>query len=241
MHRMGFDLTYAWESYGRLKDVWKGKPASDWVSGEVAGQAAMPKGGARMRFTTNHDETAWDKPPITLFGGSAGARAAFVAEALLPGRPLLYNGQEVESPQQLGIFVRDSIVWNQPDTAAHSFYRRIIGLDRADPAFLNGSLVALTTNAPDDVIAYTRGSAAVIVNARAHPARVVVSGFAVNGARDLLTGARRRGTPSRCRRTGRWCWRDSGQRSAVSRQPLYRRRTRSSTRLCPGARVPIGW
>jgi glycosidase len=193
MHRLGFDLTYAWDSYGHLKGVWKGAPASAWVAGEVADQRAMPAGGGRMRFTTNHDETAWDKPPITLFGGSAGARAAFVAEALLPGRPLLYNGQEVESPQQLGIFVRDSIVWGQPDTAAHSFYRRIVGLDRTDRAFVNGSLAALITNVPDDVIAYTRGSAAVIVNVRAHEVRAVVTGFAVNGARDLLTGTREQG------------------------------------------------
>ena len=28
MHRLGFDLTYAWDSYDRLKAVWQGAPAS---------------------------------------------------------------------------------------------------------------------------------------------------------------------------------------------------------------------
>ncbi|HWZ28999.1 MAG TPA: alpha-amylase family glycosyl hydrolase [Gemmatimonadales bacterium] len=187
MHRFGFDLTYAWESYGGLKDVWKGKPASAWVTHEVADQAAMPRGGARLRFTTNHDETAWDKPPVILFGGAPGARAAFVAEALLPGRPLIYNGQEVESPQTLGIFVRDSIQWNQPDPSALPFYRRILALDRTDPSFFSGPLRAATTSAPDDLIAYTRGDALVVVNVRAHDVRATVTGFHVGGATNLLT------------------------------------------------------
>ncbi|HTY05006.1 MAG TPA: alpha-amylase family glycosyl hydrolase [Gemmatimonadales bacterium] len=194
MHRFGFDLTYAWDSYGGLKDVWRGKPASAWVSAQVADQTAMPRGGARMRFTTNHDETAWDKPPVILFGGSAGARAAYVAEALLPGRPLIYDGQEVESPQTLGIFVQDSIVWNQPDTTGtRSFYRLILHLDRTDPAFLKAPMAAVTTTAPDDVIAYTRGPALIAVNARNHPVRAVVTGYRVGGAKDLLTGTVERG------------------------------------------------
>ena len=109
MHRFGFDLTYAWDSYGRLKAVWKGASADSFLSRELVDMRNMPPGGMRLRFTTNHDETAWDQPPVTLFGGAAGARAAYVAMALLPGRPLLYDGQEVESAQHFGLFVRDSV------------------------------------------------------------------------------------------------------------------------------------
>lgn len=189
MHRFGFDLTYAWDSYGGLKDVWKGKPASAWVEHEIADQRAMPRGGARMRFTTNHDETAWDKPPVILFGGAPGARAAYVAEALLPGRPEIYNGQEVESPQTLGIFVRDSIQWDQPDKSALPFYHRIIALDLTDPSFFAGPLDAVGTSAPNDLIAYTRGDALVVVNARNHEIKTTVTGYHVKGATNLLTNA----------------------------------------------------
>ena len=194
MHRFGFDLTYAWDSYGRLKAVWKGEPASTFVTAELADMQAMPPGGMRMRFTTNHDETAWDKPPIALFGGAEGARAAFVAMTLLPGRPLLYNGQEVESPQRLGLFVQDSIVWGQPDTAeSRAFYRRVLHIADSDQAFLSGPLRQLETNAGRDVIAYRRGTAIVVVNVRAHAVNAVVSGFDVSGAHSLLTGGTQRG------------------------------------------------
>ncbi|MEK7331432.1 MAG: alpha-amylase family glycosyl hydrolase, partial [Candidatus Eisenbacteria bacterium] len=188
MHRLGFDLTYAWDSYSRLKAVWRGAPADTFVRSELADLRAMPPGGMRLRFTTNHDETAWDNPPVTLFGGAAGARAAYVAMALLPGRPLLYNGQEVESPQKLGLFVREAVAWDQPGAAeARGFYQRVMQLARTNPAFIAGGLRAVETSAPDDVIAYRRDDVIVLVNARSREVRFTVSGIDVAGTRDLLT------------------------------------------------------
>jgi glycosidase len=188
MHRLGFDLTYAWDSYSRLKAVWAGAPAATFLPRELQDMQAMPPGGMRMRFTTNHDETAWDNPPVTLFQGPAGARAAYVAMALLPGRPLLYNGQDVESPQKLGLFVQDSVVWGQSDTtAARAFYGRVLHLAETDSAFLSGDLHDVETSAPADVISYGRGNAAVLVNTRPTPVRVTVKFFQVAGARDLLS------------------------------------------------------
>ena len=187
-HRFGFDLTYSWDSYGRLKAVWKGAAADSFVDWEVNDLHAMPSHGERLRFTTNHDETAWDQPPIVLFGGSAGARAAFVAATLLPGRPLLYNGQEVESPQHLPLFEKDPVAWNQPDTLTpRAFYRRVIHLADSDAAFVSGPLTRIETDAARDVIAYGRGGAVVLVNARNKPTKVTVKNFQVNGARDMLT------------------------------------------------------
>ncbi len=141
MHRVGYDLTYGWDSYKRLKAVWRGTAASTFVRDELADLPKMPPGGMRMRFTTNHDETAWDDPPLKLFGGSAGARAAYVAIALLPGRPLLYDGQEVESPQKLGLFERQPIVWNQPQASkARAFYASVVKLARTEPALVTRDL-----------------------------------------------------------------------------------------------------
>jgi glycosidase len=194
MHRFGFDLSYAWDSYSRLKAVWRGAPADTLVRSELADLANMPRGGMRLRFATNHDETAWDKPPVILFGNKAGARAAFVAMALLPGRPLLYNGQEVESPQTLRLFWRDPVVWNQPGAeAARAFYRRVVDLARRDSAFVTGDFRRAETTAPADVIAYYRGDALVLVNPRPREIRVGVTGLAVNRARDLLSNRLQRG------------------------------------------------
>jgi glycosidase len=189
MHRLGFDVTYPWDSYNRLKAVWRGAPADTFVRAELRDLAAMPPGGMRIRFTTNHDETAWDNPPVTLFGGSAGARAAYVATALLPGRPLLYDGQEVESPQKLRLFERDSIEWGQPGAdSARAFYRRIIELARTNLAFVRGEFRGVETNTPGEVIAYRRGEAIVLVNTRNNGVRVMVTDTNVDRWRDLLTG-----------------------------------------------------
>jgi glycosidase len=188
MHRTGFDLTYGWDSYSRLKAVWKGAAASTFVSGELPDMRAMPPGGMRMRFTTNHDETAWDNPPVAIFGPGAGARAAFVAIALLPGRPLLYNGQEIESPQKLPLFERDTIRWNQPQASqARTFYARVLGLARTEPGFIAGDLRPVRTSAPRHVIAYRRSDVVVLVNARPRGMKVRVTGFEVKGSRDLLS------------------------------------------------------
>jgi glycosidase len=194
MHRLGFDITYPWESYHRLKAVWRGAPSSAWVEQELVDLAAMPPGGLRLRFTTNHDETAWDDPPVTIFQGAAGARAAFVAMALLPGRPMVYNGQEVESPQKLRLFERDPIVWEQPDAdSARAFYARVLHLARTHPALRTGALRAVETTAAGDVIAYGRDRLVVLVNARPRDVRFTVSGFEVGGARDLLTDRAQQG------------------------------------------------
>jgi glycosidase len=189
MHDLGFDLTYGWGSYHRLKQVWRGEPAHAFVAAEIEELATMPAGGLRLRFTTNHDETAWDAPPVELFGDRAAPPAAFVAMALLPGPPLIYNGQEVESPQRLPLFERESVEWEQPAAAeARAFYRRVIELSRTHDAFTVGGVDAVATDADDDVIAYARGSVVVLVNTRPAPVRVSVRDLPLHGARELLSG-----------------------------------------------------
>ena len=188
MHRSGFDLTYAWDSYDRLKAVWQGAPAATFIEGELPDMKAMPPGGMRMRFSTNHDKTAWEDPPLKVFRGSAGARAAFVAVALLPGRPLLYNGQEIESPQKLGLFERQPIEWKRSGAdTARAFYAAVLNLARTEPALIGSDLQPVKTSVPKDVIAYARGDLIVRVNARGRAQKVAVTGFKVDGARDLLS------------------------------------------------------
>jgi hypothetical protein len=169
--------------------VWAGEPAASFVEAEMADMGAMPAGGMRMRFTTNHDETAWDAPPLTLFGGSPGARAAFVAIALLPGRPLLYNGQEVENPRKVALFEREPIDWNQPGSAkARMFYQTVVKLARTEPGLVAREVEPVRTSAPDDVIAYRRRDLVILVNARPRAVRLALRAISVAGSPDLLSG-----------------------------------------------------
>jgi glycosidase len=187
--QVGFDLIYPWSSYGRLKEVWRGRSATWWVGEEIAELEQFPEGGYKMRMTTNHDETAWDAPPVELFGGSDGARAAFVAMALLPGPPLLYNGQEVESHQELPLFEKMAVEWDQPDAdGTRAFYRSVIDLARTHEDLVGGGVELVVTDQEEDVIAYRRGDVVVLVNVRSDPLNVTVDGIDLTGARDLLGG-----------------------------------------------------
>jgi len=191
LHRRGFDLTYGWDSYKRLKAAWEGGPASEYIQAEVRELAEMPKGGMRLRFTTNHDETAWDRPPVEIFGAGAGARAAFVATVLLPGRPLLYNGQEVEAPAKVPLFEPVPVAWDQPHAAeARAFYSRVLEIARTEPGVLTGDFAEVTTDAPSDLIAFRRGNLVVLVNPRARPVSATVTGAGIAGSDDLLGGGR---------------------------------------------------
>ena len=132
LHRAGFDLTYAWQLYGALKDVWNGAPASDFVDVLEEQEQAFPQDALRLRFTTNHDETAWDAPPPVLFGGLDGARAASVLMTTIRGVPLLYNGQEVGVDEPLPLFEKQPISWDQ-NPELRGLLRRAAGPLRPQP------------------------------------------------------------------------------------------------------------
>jgi hypothetical protein len=88
--------------------------------------------------------------------------------AFLPGVPLLYNGQEVESPQKLPLFEKVAIEWDQPGArSAVAFYKRVIELARTHRAFQDGDIRHIDAYGSDDVIAYRRGDVLVFVNTRA--------------------------------------------------------------------------
>jgi hypothetical protein len=107
---------------------------------------------------------------------------------LLPGRPLLYNGQEIESPQKLGLFEDQAIDWKRSGAdSARAFYARVVNLARTEPALIGRDFQPVKTSAPKDVIAYARGDLVVLVNARRRGVKVAVTGMKVGGARDLLS------------------------------------------------------
>jgi glycosidase len=148
IHRVGFDLTYAWPEYAELKEVWSGDPVAELVALAQETEAVLPEGAARLRFTTNHDETAWDAPPPALFGGQAGAQAAFVLTASLPGVPLLYNGQETGIDAPVPFFEQTPYDWpGRPEVRA--FYDQFLALYDGSEALQSGTATFLAPEAAD--------------------------------------------------------------------------------------------
>ena len=157
MHEVGFDQSYAWPFYGALKRVWEEDVPVRTLATQVDTTLAnLPEAAARLRFTTNHDETMWDATPPELFGGLAGSKAAFVLATSMPGAPLIYNGQELGVSDTVSFFARTPYDWSQ-EPEIKSFYRNYLNLYRNSPALKEGALTVHTPKA-EDVLVYERAA-----------------------------------------------------------------------------------
>lgn len=172
LYDAGFTLTYDWPLYSAMKEVWRGDKPATHVSETLWADSARYGERVRMRFTTNHDETAWDKPPAVLFSGTRGAAAAYWTVGLLPGVPLVYNGQEGGITIMTGLFDRDPLPAFDPATV--DLYDSILDLRTRHDVLRRGSLIR--HDAGPDVLLFERvlGDARVLVavNTRRTPANV---------------------------------------------------------------------
>ncbi len=136
----GFQMNFGWDFFTKNKSVYKSnQSAGGYLATHQSEYNAIPDGSEKLRFTSNHDECAWDDTPIGLFGGKQASISAFVITAFLGGVPLIYNGQEVGCPVKLPFFSRSPINWStNPDMFAE--YKRLMGLRAAHPALRSGDL-----------------------------------------------------------------------------------------------------
>ena len=109
----GFDLIFSWNYYSALKSTFSGGSATSLISTHVSEYNSVPTGKHRLRFTTNHDESAWDNSPIVLFKGIQGALSASVITIFLEGVPLFYSGQEIGRSSKTPFFSRSPINWSE--------------------------------------------------------------------------------------------------------------------------------
>lgn len=139
----GFDMNYSWNFYGQLNNIYKNNlSTSGLYNVHTAEYAGLPSGVAKLRFTTNHDESAWNDSPISLFKGKQGSLSAFVLTAFVGGAPLLYNGQEVGRADRTPFFSKSPINWTlNPDMYAE--YKRLMGFRQSSNAVKEGTLEML--------------------------------------------------------------------------------------------------
>ncbi len=112
-HRVAFDASYAWELHHLLVDVAQGRIAApaQAVRGKLCELSERyPPDGFLMHFTSNHDENSWKGSEFQRFGPFL--RAATALTYILPGIPLIYNGQEAGSPKSLAFFDKDPVDWS---------------------------------------------------------------------------------------------------------------------------------
>ena len=163
----GFQMNFGWDFFAKNKGVFKSNQlASGYFTTHQSEYSAIPAGSQKMRFTSNHDECAWDDTPLGLFGGKNASVSAFVISAFMGGVPLIYNGQEVGCPVKLPFFSRSPIDWTtNPDM--FRTYKTLMAIRAAHPALRTGDLTSISNN---DIAAFQRKTATdevlVIVNTR---------------------------------------------------------------------------
>ncbi|MBK6966076.1 MAG: hypothetical protein IPH20_19685 [Bacteroidales bacterium] len=150
----GFQMNYSWDFYGKLKSVFSGQPASGLSATHASEYSSIPAGKHKLRFTTNHDESAWDATPMTLFNGKQGALAASVIATFMGGVPMIYGSQEVGRLETLPFFTNSPVNWTQnPDMLIE--YQKIMTFYSGSETTKKGTLVSYPNN---DICAFIRRS-----------------------------------------------------------------------------------
>lgn len=161
-YQAGFDLTYGWNYYTTLKNVWNGAATSTLTTTNQLEYGNIPTGKGKVRFTTNHDESAWDASPMSLFNGKNGAIAASVVSIFSGGVPLLYTGQEVGKTGTTPFFSNTTINWTS-NADMLSAYQKLYAIYNNNSAARSSTISAYQLS--NDLVCWkkTNGSSSVLI------------------------------------------------------------------------------
>ncbi|MCX7002329.1 MAG: alpha-amylase family glycosyl hydrolase [bacterium] len=183
-----FDMTYAWNLPPVLWEVCAGRKPATAIDDELRNDARdFPAGAIRMRFLDNHDwhantDWCWGRAPaIATTGGMLQVAPLMVLCATLPGKPLLYNGQEMSYTK----------VDPAPDATARyqspawPFYHRLLELYQSQPAIFAGTFAKIASNHDDKLYMYVRqrgrDRVVVVVNLSDQPQTATVRNVSLAG------------------------------------------------------------
>ncbi|MGL5317779.1 MAG: alpha-amylase family glycosyl hydrolase [Bacteroidales bacterium] len=155
-----FDMCYAWEQHHIMNALAKNKIQADslWRFYDKI-QEKYEKDDIQMLFTSNHDENSWAGTEFERMGDAAPAFATLTY--MLPGMPLIYNGQEAGFKRRLSFFEKDSIDWNASQLTKYSSFYRTLNAFRKENCALwsgedGGSLDRIDNTMPDKVFSFKR-------------------------------------------------------------------------------------
>jgi glycosidase len=187
-----FNASYAFEMMQTFNAVAQGRAGVSHIDDTLAAaQVLFPRGGALLRYTSNHDENSWAGTEFERLGGGAAPFA--VLSFMLDGVPLIYNGQEIGLDHRLAFFERDPIAW-QPNPKLTNFYRTLCALRRGNAALQTGAAMAriqTTHNESIYALLRTHGTQRVVcfLNLTARDAKFDAADDRLAGRwRDAFTG-----------------------------------------------------
>ena len=161
LQKNAFDAYYAWRQMHLWYDLAAGKKTAEDLADfyvSYADSTGMPVGTLAMNFISNHDQNSWMGTNTEMYGDAVKQFA--VLSFMLPGIPMLYNGDEVGLPKRLEFFEKDPIDWSSDPLDLTTFYTELIKL-RDEHACLwtapwGGSMAVLPSDHPEQIFAFER-------------------------------------------------------------------------------------
>lgn len=136
----GFQMNYAWDFYNNLKQVYQyDKDASSVFTTHLQEYNSIPAGARKLRYTTNHDISAYEGTPVEQFGGIQGALSASAVTIFTSAVPMVYGSQEVGQTEKLPFFTRDPIDWTANQSMQQQ-YQKMLSIYNSSSAFSEGTL-----------------------------------------------------------------------------------------------------
>ena len=161
LQKNAFDAYYAWQQMHLWYDLATGvKNANDLADFYVnyADATGMPAGTLAMNFLSNHDQNSWMGTNTEMYGDAVKQYA--VLSFMLPGIPMLYNGDEICLPKRLEFFEKDPIDWSEDPLGMTEFYKKLIALrDEHSCLWISpwgGNMSVLPTDHPEQIFAFER-------------------------------------------------------------------------------------
>ncbi len=149
-----FNAFYGWDLHHTLNALASGKITADSLGRQLAKTAKnFPSRAMRLNFTSNHDENSWAGSAIERMGSSAPQMAALTY--ILPGLPLIYNGQEFGNDKRIKFFDKDTIAHNGSSPYV-KLYRALNSLRDNNRALTHGTMKVLETSNPKEIFALER-------------------------------------------------------------------------------------
>jgi len=187
MHDKAFDMTYDWTLHKLMNGIYKGeKSAADLKAHIIKDQRLYPEYAFRMQFTSNHDENSWNGTEFERLGEAAEMFAVFIN--LIPGMPLIYNGQEAAFNKRLDFFEKNLIVWSESNFT--KLYSKLNSLKNDNKALWNGNkggpIEFIDDNSTKNVLAFIRSSdedkVFALFNMSSKETRVKINSPLINGS-----------------------------------------------------------
>jgi alpha-amylase len=133
LHEAGFDATYAWPQFHKMKEIAAGRrPAFALDSVNAMVDTSFPKKAMLMYFTSNHDENSWNKADWGTMPGASHAPFAVLTQTIARSVPLIYSGQEEPFLDSIRFFYKDTITFGKFERA--NFYKTLLNLRKNNEA-----------------------------------------------------------------------------------------------------------